>query len=40
MEATNVYWEALAAFLHAQGYTVSVVNNLQSLAAMRVWRAG
>lgn len=26
MEATNVYWEALAAFLHAQGYTVSVVN--------------
>ncbi|MEI8306392.1 MAG: IS110 family transposase [Chloroflexales bacterium] len=26
MEATNIYWEALAAFLHAQGYTVSVVN--------------
>jgi transposase len=26
MEATNVYWEALAAFLHAQGYRVSVVN--------------
>lgn len=26
MEATNVYWEALAAFLHARGYTVSVVN--------------
>jgi transposase len=26
MEATNIYWEALATFLHAQGYTVSVVN--------------
>lgn len=26
MEATNIYWEALAAFLHAQGHTVSVVN--------------
>lgn len=26
MEATNVYWEALASFLHARGYTVSVVN--------------
>jgi transposase len=26
MEATNVYWEALAAFLHARGTTVSVVN--------------
>lgn len=26
MEATNVYWEALATFLHAQGQTVSVVN--------------
>lgn len=26
MEATNVYWEALAAFLHAAGFTVSVVN--------------
>ncbi|MCU0495137.1 MAG: transposase [Chloroflexaceae bacterium] len=26
MEATNVYWEALATFLHAQGHTVSVVN--------------
>jgi transposase len=26
MEATNVYWEALAAFLHALDYTVSVVN--------------
>ena len=29
MEATNVYWEALAAFLHGQGYTVSVVNPAQ-----------
>ena len=26
MEATNIYWEALATWLHAQGYTVSVVN--------------
>lgn len=26
MEATNVYWEALASFLHARGATVSVVN--------------
>ena len=26
MEATNIYWEALANWLHAQGYTVSVVN--------------
>jgi transposase len=26
MEATNVYWEALATFLHGQGHTVSVVN--------------
>jgi transposase len=26
MEATNVYWEPLAHFLHGQGYTVSVVN--------------
>lgn len=26
MEATNIYWEALAAWGHAQGYTVSVVN--------------
>ena len=26
MEATNIYWEALATFLHAQGDTVSVVN--------------
>jgi len=26
MEATNVYWEALAQFLYDQGYTVSVVN--------------
>jgi transposase len=26
MEATNVYWEALAAWLHAHGHTVSVVN--------------
>ena len=26
MEATNIYWEALATFLHAQGSTVSVVN--------------
>jgi transposase len=26
MEATNIYWEALAEWLHAQGYTVSVVN--------------
>jgi transposase len=26
MEATNVYWEALALFLFKQGYTVSVVN--------------
>jgi transposase len=26
MEATNIYWEALATFLHAQGYIVSVVN--------------
>lgn len=26
MEATNVYWEALATFLHARGHTVSVVN--------------
>jgi transposase len=26
MEATNVYWEALAAYLHGQGYQVSVVN--------------
>ncbi len=26
MEATNVYWEALATFLDAKGYTVSVVN--------------
>jgi transposase len=26
MEATNIYWEALAAFLHAHDYTVSVVN--------------
>jgi transposase len=26
MEATNIYWEALAAFLHAAGHIVSVVN--------------
>lgn len=26
MEATNIYWEALAAFLHAHNFTVSVVN--------------
>lgn len=26
MEATNVYWEALAQFLYQQGHTVSVVN--------------
>jgi transposase len=26
MEATNIYWEALAEFLHGQGYAVSVVN--------------
>ena len=26
MEATNIYWEALATFLYEQGYTVSVVN--------------
>lgn len=26
MEATNVYWEAIATWLHAQSYTVSVVN--------------
>jgi len=26
MEATNVYWEALATFLHARAITVSVVN--------------
>ena len=26
MEATNSYWEALASWLHAHGYTVSVVN--------------
>ena len=26
MEATNVYWEALAQFLYDQSYTVSVVN--------------
>jgi transposase len=26
MEATNLYWEKLASFMHAKGYTVSVVN--------------
>lgn len=26
MEATNIYWEALASFLHARGCSVSVVN--------------
>jgi transposase len=26
MEATNIYWEALATWLYAQGHTVSVVN--------------
>ena len=26
MEATNIYWEALATWLHAHGYKVSVVN--------------
>lgn len=26
MEATNIYWEALATGMHAQGHTVSVVN--------------
>src|SRR5215212_5910138 len=26
MEATNIYWQALASWLHAQGYSVSVVN--------------
>ena len=26
MEATNIYWEAIASWLHAQGFTVSVVN--------------
>ena len=26
MEATNIYWEALATWCHAHGYTVSVVN--------------
>lgn len=26
MEATNIYWEALAAWGHAQGHTLSVVN--------------
>ena len=29
MEATNIYWEALATWLHAQGFTVSVVNPAQ-----------
>ena len=26
LEATNVYWEAIATWLHSHGYTVSVVN--------------
>jgi transposase len=26
MEATNIYWEGLATFLHSKGYKVSVVN--------------
>src|SRR3712207_4876041 len=26
MEATNIYWEALARWLHAEGHLVSVVN--------------
>ena len=26
MEATNIYWQALARWVHAQGYSVSVVN--------------
>ncbi len=26
MEATNIYWKALALFLHEQGFVVSVVN--------------
>lgn len=26
MEATNIYWQALATWLHAHDYTVSVVN--------------
>lgn len=26
MEATNIYWQALATWLHAHGYSVSVVN--------------
>jgi hypothetical protein len=26
MEATNIYWQALASWLHAQSYSVSVVN--------------
>jgi len=29
MEATGVYWEPVAAWLHAQGWTVSVVNPLR-----------
>lgn len=29
MEATNVYWQALATFLYATGYTVSVVNPIR-----------
>lgn len=29
MEATNIYWEALATYLHGQGYAVSVVNPLR-----------
>jgi transposase len=26
MEATNIYWEGLAEYLHGAGYCVSVVN--------------
>ena len=32
MEATNIYWEALATVLHAQGHIVSVVTRLASKA--------
>ncbi len=36
MEATsNIYWEALATWVHAHGYTVSVVNPAR-IKAMRV----
>ncbi|EJC3639621.1 hypothetical protein MYX88_004806 [Salmonella enterica] len=42
MEATEIYWEALAEYLIHRGFTVSVVNPAQikafSMSLFRSWR--